>query len=213
MQPDWELYARVEAAVDARLSGKRLAHVHSVAEYAAEVLAPLYGVDAFEARLAGLTHDWDKLLRDDEFEARYEELGMERPEGFELMFPILHSFTGAVAVAREFPELPASVTEAISTHTLGGANLSPLQMLIFCADILEPLRGEGKRGGVDRLRSFVGQLDLGHLYYEVYADGLKSLIDRGRHIHPAAFEIWNELVRQYNPVDTRAMQGDPNVVA
>ena len=97
MKEDKRFLKRVTKAVDERLSGKRLDHVHSVSEYACK-LARMYGVSEYDARIAGLLHDWDKLLTDDELPARLDELGIERPDHIEYLYPVLHSFTGAAAV-------------------------------------------------------------------------------------------------------------------
>ena len=213
METDEELLARCEQAVDARLSGKRLAHVHSVSDYAAE-LARVYGADEFEARLAGLLHDWDKLYRDEEFEARYAELGMELPEHHELLWPVLHSFTGAEAVHRAFPELPDTVLSAIWHHTLGGVDMSDLDMVLFVADAIEPLRRADGRPELQRLRDMVGQTSLGQLYFACYIELMHSLVARQRFIHPDAFDIWNGLVERYaDHSRQKKRQGDPDIVS
>ena len=201
---------RVTKAVDARLSGKRLMHVHSVSEYAAE-LARIYGVNEFDARVAGLLHDWDKLLTDEELPARLDELGIERPGQIEYLYPVLHSFTGALAVKREFPEISDDIVSAIRNHTLGAVEMSDLDIVIFIADMIEPLRKSKGRPEVKRLRKMVGEVSLGELYFAGYVATMRSLIDRRRFIHPMAFDIWNSLVECYHPVDI-SRQGDANIV-
>ena len=210
MREDEELYRKCEAAVDARLSGRRLAHVHSVSECAVE-LARCYGVDEFDAKLAGLLHDWDKLLRDDEFPARMAELGIEPPEQVELMWPVLHSFTGAKAVEREFPELEPQVISAIWNHTLGAAEMSALDMVVFIADMIEPLRDAKRSKGIKKLRKLVGKVSLEELYFAAYGQTMRSLVERRRFIHPMAIDIWNALVAKHHPVN-KSRQGDANVV-
>lgn len=210
MQESEELLAKYTAAVDARLSGKRLAHVHSVSEYAAQ-MAEIYGADVFEARVAGLLHDWDKLLTDDEFPARMEELGIQPPEQVELMWPVLHSFTGARAVAREFPELPDSVISAIWNHTLGAVEMSDLDMVVFIADMIEPLRDAERNKGIGKLRKKVGKVSLEELYFGAYRQTMNSLVMRKRTIHPSALDIWNALVIKHHPVD-KSRQGRADIV-
>ena len=210
MEPNDEFLNRITKAVDTRLSGKRLKHVHSVSEYAAE-LAEMYGADVFDARVAGLLHDWDKLLTDDELPARLDELGIERPEYIEYLYPVLHSFTGAVAVQREFPEITDEIASAIHNHTLGAVEMSKLDMVIFVADMIEPLRKSKGRPDIKRMRKMVGEATLEELYFEGYASTIRSLADRRRFIHPMAFEIWNGLVEKYHPVD-KSRQGDANIV-
>lgn len=210
MQEDEQQFQRYVDAVDNRLSGKRLAHVHSVSDYAAH-LAELYDADVYEARVAGLLHDWDKLLTDEEFPARMEELGITPPDQVELMWPVLHSFTGAKAVQREFPELPDSVISAIWNHTLGAVEMSRLDMVIFVADMIEPLRKTKWSPSIKEIRKMVGKATLEELYFASYAQTMRSLVDRKRCIHPAALEIWNGLVKLYHPVD-KSRQGKASIV-
>ena len=65
------LLKRIHELLDVRMKDKRKRYVHSlgVAETALH-LAEVYGVDRFDAAAAGLIHDWDKVLSDDELVAR-----------------------------------------------------------------------------------------------------------------------------------------------
>lgn len=210
MKEDPVFLERVTQAVDERLSGKRLDHVHSVSEYAAE-LARIYGVNEYDARVAGILHDWDKLLTDDELPARMDELGLERPEQIELLYPVLHSFTGAHAVKREFPELSDEIVSAIYNHTLGSLDMSDLDIVIFVADMIEPLRKSKGRPDVKKLRKMVGKASLEELYFAAYAATIRSLLERRRFIHPLALEVWNGLVGRHHPIDV-TRQGNANAV-
>jgi predicted HD superfamily hydrolase involved in NAD metabolism len=210
LEPDKQFLKRVTKAVDARLSGKRLAHVHSVSDYAVE-LARIYSVNEYDARIAGLLHDWDKLLTDDELPARLDELGIERPDDIEYLYPVLHSFTGAAAVQREYPELSDDIASAIRNHTLGAVEMSDLDIIIFVADMVEPLRKTKGRPEIKNIRKMVGKVPLGELYFAGYCATMKSLVERRRFIHPMAFDIWNDLVEKYHPID-KSRQGDSNVV-
>ena len=210
MKEDKRFLKRVTKAVDERLSGKRLDHVHSVSEYACK-LARMYGVSEYDARIAGLLHDWDKLLTDDELLARLDELGIERPDHIEYLYPVLHSFTGAAAVRREFPELDDGIISAIHNHTLGSLDMSDLDIVIFVADMIEPLRKSKGRPEVKRLRQMAGKVPLDELYFEAYAATMRSLIDRKRFIDPAALDIWNGLVKRHHPID-KSRQGNPDAV-
>lgn len=211
MQEDKELLERCKRAVDARLSGRRLAHVHSVSDYAV-VMARAYGVNEFDARLAGLLHDWDKLLVDEEFPARLKELDIPEPDHVELLWPVLHSFTGAVAVKREFPQISDEVVSAIWHHTIGGLDMSDLDMVIFIADMIEPTRNAQNRPYLQELRDMVGKVSLDELYFATYVETMTSLVVRKRFIHPDAFAIWNGLVAKHNPHPGQKGQGNPNAV-
>lgn len=210
VQEDQKLYERVEAAVDKRLRGKRLKHVHSVSTCAVE-LAHTYGVNEFDAKVAGILHDWDKLLTDDELVERMHEFDLEVPEHYELLYPVLHAFTGAAAVHREFPELSDDIISAIYKHSLGDLEMSDLDKVIFIADMIEPLRDASKRPRLKKIRKKVGKVSLDDLYWLSYIDTMAGLVERKRFIHPAAFDIWNDLVAKHHKVD-KSKQGDPDVV-
>lgn len=205
-----KLLKKVTKAVDKRLSGRRLKHVRSVADTAVK-LARMYGVDEQDARIAGLLHDWDKLLTDAELPARLEELGIEPPENIDYLYPVLHSFTGAKAVQREFPELSDEIIRSIHNHTLGSKDMSDLDIVIFIADMIEPHRQTKGRPQIKELRKLVGKVPLDELYFAGYAVTIQSLLDRRRFIDPMAVDIWNDLVQKHHPIDI-TRQGDPNVV-
>lgn len=211
MQENEEQFKKYSDAIDARLSGKRLAHVHSVSDYAEEV-ARLYGINPYDAKVAGLLHDWDKLMTDEELVDRMTELGIEHPEHEELLLPVLHSFTSAIAVKREFPELEPQIINAIWNHTLGAVEMTDLDMLIFVVDSIEPRRSAEKRPALADLRAMVGKASLDEIYFAAYMETMRSLINRKRFIHPKAFEIWNGLVEKYNPHPGAKGQGNPNAV-
>ena len=176
MKEDKKQFKRYEKAVDERLSGRRLQHVHSVSEFAG-TMARAYGVNEYDARVAGLLHDWDKLLKDD-----------------------------------EFPELEPQIISAIWKHTLGDIEMSPLDMVIFIADMIEPKRKAYNRPYAKELRAQVGVMPLEEMYFEAYKETMISLATRKRFIHPMAFSIWNALVLKNNPQPGAGRQGDPNVV-
>ena len=71
-----EFYKARKAELKTRVSSKRFKHIMGVAD-TCEQLAEQYGVDPKKARLAGLLHDWDKGMNDDEARQRAIDLGME----------------------------------------------------------------------------------------------------------------------------------------
>ena len=72
------LLKRIQELLDVRMKNKRKRYVHSlgVAETALH-LAEVYGVDRFDAAAAGLIHDWDKVLSDDELVTRGLHYGIK----------------------------------------------------------------------------------------------------------------------------------------
>ena len=119
----------------------RYRHTLGVAETAMR-LAPRYGVDPRRAELAGLLHDCAKsmpieelrtLTRDNVPDADEEELAAER---------VVHAPAGSVVAEQRFGVRDRSILSAIRKHTLGGAEMSAMDALIYVADFIEPNRAE-----------------------------------------------------------------------
>ena len=70
-----EFFKARKKELEKRVSEKRFKHILGVSETCGR-LAEEYGVDVRKARLAGLLHDWDKGMNDDEARQRVVELGM-----------------------------------------------------------------------------------------------------------------------------------------
>jgi predicted HD superfamily hydrolase involved in NAD metabolism len=161
-----------------------------VAACAAE-LAVTYGVNADMARLAGLLHDWDRDLDADALRAAAAEAGVPSSDVDEAVPYLLHARTGAAQVARTMPDVPQEVVRAIERHTVGSADMSDLDKVVYLADMIEPSRSYP---GVDALREAVGSLDLGELFVRGYQQSLTHLVTARRRIHPDTVAVWNSLV-------------------
>ena len=176
--------------LEARVSPKRFAHCLGVSKACVQ-LAQAYGVDEKKAKLAGLLHDWDKGMNDDEARARVHELHMEDevdPWVVEHMPRVLHGYTAARALARDFPEVPDDILQAIDRHTTAAEDMSPLDMVLYIADAIEPGRTYGR---IDELRASVGEVSLEELYYRTYDYWTFLLFERKKTLHPDTMRIWN----------------------
>jgi len=183
-------YERAYAALAARLAPRSLAHSIRVADTACD-LATVYGVDPETARLAGLLHDWHRDTPWEELLVQAARAGLPMTEA-DAAFPyLLHGPLAAVDLRVAFPELPDAVIDAIAVHTYGAAEMSPLALVVYVADAIEPQRDYP---GVGQLRELPGSVPLKALFAEVYAASLTALIERRRQIHPRTIEAWNELV-------------------
>lgn len=168
-------------------AARRLAHSFGVAE-TAEHLAEVYGVDAFSARAAGLVHDWDKVLTDEELLARAARYGIPVVGSPVRAVGLLHGPVAARELAEIFPELDDFVLQAVCRHTVGATDMTPLDMVVFVADAIEPHR----RGSYAvELRAAVGAVGLEELFFCCFAQGLAYVISEGRYLYPTAIDIYN----------------------
>ena len=183
-------YKKRKKELEQRVGPKRFAHCLGVAEACVQ-LAEAYGLDVKKARLAGLLHDWDKGMDDDEARARVRELHMEDdvdPWVVEHMPRVLHGYTAARALARDFPAIPDDILQAIDRHTTAAEDMTPLDMLLYIADAIEPGRTFGR---IDELRAAVGTVSLEELYYQTYDYWTFLLFERKKTLHPDTMRIWN----------------------
>lgn len=183
-----EFYERARVRLEGRLKPKRYEHSLSVSQMAVEI-ARAYGVDDRRARIAGLLHDWDKNYKDYEIRARAIELGVEVPRMvLEDMPHLLHGPTAARALAREYPEIDADVLRAIDRHTSAAVDMAPLDMVIYVADAIEPLR---PFSDMAHLRAAVGEMDLEELFFETLQHVMAFLVGKGKTMHPNTVNVWN----------------------
>ena len=103
-------------------------HSRAVAYRAVEI-AKRHGldVDTCKAFLAGLLHDNAKQrLSLDGFIVPSDAVGS----------PVLHQFLGSVKAKRDFKIEDSEILSAINYHTTGRANMTTLEKLVYCADML-----------------------------------------------------------------------------
>lgn len=185
-----EFFEARRAELAQRVNAHRYEHVMGVIEACGQ-LARRYGVNERKARLAGLLHDWDKNYNDEEARARVDELGMRDeidPWVVENMPRVLHGYTAARALERDYPQIPADVIQAIYRHTTAAEDMSDLDKVLYIADAIEPGRRFGR---IDELRSLVGAVTLDELYLETYDYWIFLLFERKNTLHPDTIRIWN----------------------
>lgn len=183
-------YDQAHAHLKPRLSSVALGHSERVAATAAHV-ASLYGYDPEAARVAGLLHDWHRETPAEELVARARRLGIDVTEVDEAVPYLLHGPVAQADLELEMPELGEDVLVAIGAHTYGMPDMTPLAMIVYIADVIEPARHQD---GVDSLRSSVGVRPIEDLFAEAYAASLRHLIDRRKRVHPQTVTTWNDIV-------------------
>ena len=194
---DKEHYKAMKAQLKERVGKRRYKHSVGVAK-TAKKMAKVYGLDPEQARMAGLVHDWDKCYRGEESTQRALDLGLEIDSAILYEMPwLLHGPTAALALSREFPEWGAETFQAIERHTCGAADMSPLDCIIYVADIIEPGRDYGPGSGLDELRALVGEVPLQELYYQAFKFTLRYLLEGDRRMFPGTAEIYNVLIVQH----------------
>lgn len=182
---------RADALLKERLDARRYWHSVGVSETAA-ILAYVYGVDEFSARLAGLLHDWDKRLSPQKLLELANSYEISLGDDPNKILPILHGKTAAYSLLEVFPELSKAVRSAIAKHTTAARKMSDLDKVVFVADTLEPGRGDDE--ALVEMRDLIGRVSLNELYFRTLQQKLFYLMQGRRHIFPKTIKIYNDLV-------------------
>ena len=128
------------------------------------------------------------MLSDDELVARAIHYGIKVAGSPSAATPLLHGPVAAYELPQLFPELSPAVFQAVDRHTVGACDMTPLDMVVFIADAIEP----GRRGDYAiRLREMVGEASLGELFFQCFSQGLSYVISTGRYMYPTAITIYN----------------------
>lgn len=140
-------FAELSHAVRAEVDRKRYAHVVRVAR-TAERLALACGESTARARLAGMLHDLARMHSPERLLAECAARAMPI-DAFERANPIvLHARLSAEFARERFGVADEGVLSAIRAHTVGVAQMSPLERTLFLADALEPGRNYPERASL-----------------------------------------------------------------
>ena len=166
-----------------RLSEKRYAHTLRVAD-TAEHLAEIHGLDLKKARLAALLHDSAREVDKEELSRIAGQEGIAVGE-FERERPILlHGPVAAELVRRDLGVEDGEVLEALRSHTLGEAGMSPLALALYVADKIEPNREEPH---VERVRELARE-SLRRAAAASLEDSISHNEERGKPSHPKTLQ-------------------------
>ena len=178
---------RLVEYIETHLSPKRRRHIYGVAE-TAEELAHRFGMDTDRARLAGLAHD---LAREWEPE-RMKEYALRDGQGLSPLeegnLLLLHGRAAAQLLREGFEVEDEELLNAVGHHTLGRKNPSRPDLLLYCADYLEPNR----RFLDDRLKRLRQTADLETLTLAV----VEHIRARGHELADETLAMAHELRRR-----------------
>ncbi len=177
--------------VSGSLATKKMRHTLGVVALA-EDLAIRHGLDLERVKLAALLHDLAKeipLERQLVLARRWNLL--HYPED-ELMPQVLHGPVAAYWLEYCYELKDQEVLAAIAHHTLGFPGMSPLEMLIYSADMVEPNRDFPD---VDNLRqALYHSIEKGTLACMKHS--LEYLKNSHKLIHPLTTLTYEDLQRR-----------------
>lgn len=155
---DREQIREIKKKLQQALSEKRYEHTLGVS-YTCAALAMRYGADHEQAELAGLLHDCAKGMKisalrealSGDFVDQYTRDPDYLKETIEKAPQILHAIYGPVLAREKYGITDPEVLSAIRWHTTGKQEMTPLEKIVFVADLIEPNRTQIPN--LERMRS------------------------------------------------------------
>jgi predicted HD superfamily hydrolase involved in NAD metabolism len=183
-------YEEMKAELQKRLKPSRYQHSLGVAETAVE-LARRFGVDEEKARIAGLLHDCAREFPNEDLiqEAEKRQIAVEPVE--KQMPLLLHAYVGARLVVEKYGVNDKAVEQAIWRHTVGGAQMTELDKIIWFADMIEPQRDYP---GVEKLRELSRTASLDEMMLAGLTQSIAFVLQKGGLIHPDTVIARNEIL-------------------
>lgn len=168
------------------LSKKRYTHSVNVADMCFR-LATINGFDSIRAYTAGILHDIKK--EDAPVSVKklvvLSNLNVDR---IELETPALwHSIAGAAFVRDTLKVDDADIINAIRYHTVGRANMSMLEKIVYLGDLISADR---TYKDVERFRKLAVE-NLDNAMFEAIKWSIEDTMEKGCKIPPSTFEAYN----------------------
>ncbi len=178
-------YSQMTMMLKKSLSEYRLRHTLSVAETAVW-LANRFGVDPHQAHIAGMLHDCAKGMDAPKLLQLIKSGGISADE-LELSMPaLLHAPAGAALARMQYHISDQSILAAIRWHTTGRRNMTPLEKVVYLADMIEP--GRAPYPGLDELRE-CAKNNLDEAVRMAAAQSASYVAGRGKKLHPRTMEL------------------------
>lgn len=187
-------YEGIKQKLQARLKSTRYQHSLGVADTAA-FLAQRFNVDVEKARMAGLLHDCARQYANDQLSAEAQRRGIAI-DAIEKTMPILlHAYIGAQLVREEYGIEDAEIAQAVYRHTVGGADMTDLDKIIYFADMIEPNRDYPE---VELLRQLSREASLDEMVLAGLDQSILFVVAKSHLLHPSTIAARNGILLKKN---------------
>lgn len=179
-----ELLGKISGA----MKPSRFQHVLGV-EKAAIELAQQYGCDVHKASLAALLHDYAKEVDDAVFQNLIAKYDLDQ-DLLNWGNNIWHGVIGAYKIVEDLGLQDQEIFQAIQRHTVGAAQMTLLDKVLYVADYIEPNRDFP---GVEEARALAKE-DLDKAVAFETAQTVAYLAKKRIPIYPQTLETYNAYI-------------------
>ncbi len=177
-----------------RLKRSRYEHSLGVAETALK-LAKRFHVDEEKAYVAGLLHDCAREFPNGELMREAEKRGIAIGPVERAMPLLLHAYIGAYRVKELYGVEDREISQAIWRHTVGGADMTPLDQIVYFADMIEPHREYPK---AEQLRMLAETVSLDEMLLAGLSASILFVVQKQHLVHPDTVTARNEILMRRN---------------
>lgn len=168
---------------------KRYEHSLRVVDTAVK-LGKIYNADIEKVKTAALLHDCAKLQEEISLLKKISHFDIILDDIMQKNKDLIHGPLGSKIAEIEYGVLDKEILDAIFYHTIGRANMTLLDKIIYIADYIEPRRNFP---GVDEIRAIAFK-DLNRSILMAMDNTILFLIKNDNLIHPNTFEARNYLI-------------------
>jgi len=183
-------YEEMRAILEQQLTPSRYQHSLGVADTAV-ALARRFGMNEERARVAGLLHDCGRAYETAALPMEARRRGIPIGKIESAMPLLLHAYVGAYLIYEVYGVNDAAIAQAVWRHTVGGANMTALDKIIYYADMIEPSRAYPE---VEHLRELARTASLDEMMLVGLTESIIFVAQKGGLIHPDTITARNELI-------------------
>ncbi len=174
------------------LKKKRFIHTCGVVKMS-KMLANHYCADELVVMTAAALHDYAKHESPQALLAYAQKNGLLVDEVMATSTELLHGYVGSRMIKEKFNISDEQVLGAIAYHTIGRANMSLSEQIVYLADAIEPSRDYK---GVQMLRDLAYK-DLEKAILVCVSSTLRYVIEKGILVHPNSLMLYNEMILKH----------------
>lgn len=167
---------------------------HSVAVYETALkLAESHGLPSEKIGVAALLHDCGREIPTGELlkEAMRLELDIDDIEANQPI--LLHAKLGVYYAKEKYGVTDEEILQSIRLHTTGNKDMTPADMIVYLADLLEPTRNFA---GIEAMRRLAHE-NLEQAMLKAYAQTINYLLEYDLLVHPHCLDGYNQIAKKF----------------
>ena len=159
----------------------------------AKELAELYGENPIKAMLTGLAHDIAKEMTKEEFFLYCVQNKLPIDEFDKVQSVTLHGKIGADIVKKKY-HFTKEMQNAICYHTIGRANMTKLDKIIFLADKIEDTRENTEE--LEQVKNLAKRDMDEAILWDIDHFIIPKMIEKRKMIHPDSILARNDIIKR-----------------